>query len=167
MRRAGSAIVLALALVGSLNHPAVAVDRADPDDVSSTLDISRVESGRADEFVVFTIRFYEVVDWRKSSLWLYLDSRSGPGPDYLAICYAGRGKAPRCALQPWGDSLHTTPPDIKRIWPQRVTIGFRLPSLHPTHAVRWKVRTLAPAPGPAIREIDHAPDSFGDWYHVS
>ena len=158
------ALVVALVLVGSLFVQAASadIDELDPDDVSSTFDIRRVESSPYGPYVRLTVRFYEELAWgRRTALWIYFDSRSGPSPDYLITVGQEDGKI-RATLMPWSGTDTTRL--FKLAWPQRVYTNFRRSLLRPTRARRWKVRSLFPDPGPGVFMSDWAPGPFSAWY---
>ncbi len=163
MKRGGSVLLLAFALIGSLmTLPASsAIDAPDPDDADGSFDMSRVEAGRADEFLVFRIRFYEDLVWTNhNSVTIWLDTRGAAHWEYYIRVSQWHGKK-TCTLH----TAHSAMRLDKTVWPQRITIVFNRSLLHPTHAIRWKVRASSvDADGSSN---DWAPGSFMDWFtHV-
>jgi hypothetical protein len=165
MLRGTTGLVGTLALVGFVfvGTANADIDATDPDDVSSSFDIRRVESSPYGPYVRLTIRFYEDLAWRRNTgVHIYLDSRSGPTWDYLVTVGQENGGI-RATLVPRSD-LGDTTRLFKLVWPRRIYTNFRRSLLRPTHAIRWKLRTLSPDPGPGLWLIDWAPGPFSAWY---
>lgn len=167
--RGGFAFLLTSILAGSLMAQTAnaTIDATDPDDVSSSFDISQAESHLAGEAVVFKIHFYDDLDWTHHNLVnLYLDSRKGPAWDYYVGCWRPRGRIIRCGIvRRFGAGNPTRPEFNKVVLPRRITLSFRRSFLRPTRAIRWRVLTESPDPdhhGSSLR--DQAPDGSGNCY---
>lgn len=161
------ALVVALILVGAffVQTASADIDELDPDDASSAFDIRRVESSSYGPYVRLTVRFYEELDWRRNTaMHIFIDSRSGPSWDYLIHVGRELGTSRIRATMVHRSDLADTTRLFKLVWPQRIYTNFRRSLLRPTHAIRWKLRTIAPDPGPGIWLTDWAPGPFSSWY---
>jgi hypothetical protein len=144
------------------------IDAPDPDDVGSTFDIRRVESGLAevpgDTFLQLRVRFFEKAEWsRRTAVYFAFDSRGGPGFDYLITVAMERGSI-RATLTPKLDPSDTTRLR-KLVWDRRVFVSLRIDLLRATHEIAWKVRTLVDRRSGSV--VDRAPDVWSEWYpHV-
>ena len=160
MRRGRIALTLASVLVGSLmaQNASADIDATDPDDAAGTFDMSRVEAHRADQYLVLRIRFYEDLVWTNhNSVTIWFDTRGAARWEYYIRVSQWRGKITATL-----NTAHTAVRLDKTVWPRRITIVFLRSLLHPTRAIRWKVRAVSVEGGnPAT---DWAPGSFADWY---
>jgi hypothetical protein len=163
MKRGGFALLLALSLVGlPLAQTARAdIDATDPDDAAGTFDMSRLEAHRADEYLVLRIRFYDDLIWTNhTSVTIWFDSRGAGRWEYYIRVSQWRGKL-TCTLYSRDSAMRLD----KLVWPRRITIVFLRSLLHPTHAIRWKVRAASIVVHEPSK--DWAPGSFMDWFpHV-
>jgi len=160
-------VVLTTVVVGCCWMPAAraVLDARDPDDVGSTFDIRRVESGFAaipgGTYVQLKVRFFEAAEWtRRTTVHVSFDSRSGPGFDYLLTVGMERGSI-RARL-----SSRVDPSEVMRVrklvWDRRVFLSLPTDLLRPTREIAWKVRTLVFRRTGTV--IDRAPDTWSEWY---
>ncbi len=160
-------VVLTTVVVGCCWMPAAraVIDARDPDDVGSTFDIRRVESGFAaipgGTYVQLKVRFFEAAVWtRRTTVHVSFDSRSGPGPDYVLVVARERGSI-RAKLYSTVDPSEVTRVR-KLVWDRRVFVSFPTDLLRPTREIEWKVVTaVSRRSGPVV---DRAPDAWSEWY---
>lgn len=162
-------VALAMAVAWSCWMPAAraVLDEPDPDDVASTFDIRRVEAGLAavpgDTFFQLRVRFFEEAEWsRRTAVYFALDTRSGPGSDYLVAVAMERGSI-RATLIPKRDPSETTRLR-KLVWDRRVFVSVGTELLRATREILLKVRTIVHRRSGGI--LDLAPDVWSEWYSV-
>jgi hypothetical protein len=139
----------------------------DHDDTPASFDIRSVRSWiyTGPDIILFRSRFYDELQWtRRTSVWVYIDSRSGPSYDFL-LATSVRHDVAHCDLY----SVHALVGRGKvNVGPSRVTCRVKRRLLRPTRPfwhIRYKVRAISRAGGEQVN--DWAPGGFGNWYpHV-
>jgi hypothetical protein len=133
----------------------------DPDDTETSFDIRAVRtiSNVSSPAVILSATTFEVLQWsRRTSVWFYIDSRSGGSYDFL-VTTSLNDDQPVCDLYSRDSFMGRVPANFG---PRRVTCHVKKRFLRKTHSIRYNVRAISRAGGEQVN--DRAPDGFGNWY---
>ena len=133
----------------------------DPDDTETSFDIraARTISNVSSPALTLSTTTYEVLQWsRRTSVWFYIDSRSGGSYDFL-VTTSFKDEKPVCDLYSRDSFVGHV---AANFGPRRVTCHVKKRLLRKTHSIRYKVLALSRAGGDQV--WDRAPDGLGNWY---